>query len=129
MVNIHAMKRAVQYQWTSTRLPCRITLIPKDIHPREDFVGTLEEMSLHKGMRIVRMTLEFNGMRFFTPECVLMFFKQDYDAWDAEDIDQWVLDSICPLVPGCSRNWLHPTAPSLKNQLDRNPLVALDIGA
>ena len=120
MHNLRAMRRVVEYKWTSLQLPCRVEIIAEGKEKMRQF-GILEDLDVNVySKRIRSITLEVNGHRFCTPGCIYCFInggKEYPDNADAEDLDQWILDGVFPLLPG-NNVWPHPCYSTLSSHLN-----------
>ena len=133
--NLQQMREAVKSQWNVLQLPCRVelSLEGSSCDQVSDF-GILEDLIVDEHLRIVHIILSVDDQRFFSAEHIDRFYGDftlgkytdwnDEYKWDTyDDVCEWILQGIFPLVPDSCRVWLHPTYGPLQRHLDRSQPV------
>lgn len=134
--NLQQMNEAVKSQWNVLQLPCRVELCLEgsSCDPVSDF-GILEDLIVDEHLRIIHINLSVDDQRFLSVEHVDRFYgdfvwgkftvrgSDEFNWYRYDELCEWILDGIFPLVPDTSRVWLHPNYCRLQSHLDRSQPV------
>ena len=80
--NLACMRRAIEYQWTTLQLPCRVSVLNENFTRNgdaklRDVYGTLEDLTVDENRKILSITLSLAGHRFFSPHEIDAHFTED----------------------------------------------------
>ena len=129
--NLQQMREAVRSQWNVLQLPCRVelSLEGSSCDQVSDF-GILDDLIVDEHLRITHINLSVDDQRFLSAEHIDRFYGDfawgkftvlgtNECNWDKYDeLCEWILYGIFPLVPDTSRVWLHPNHGPLQCHLD-----------
>lgn len=112
--NLLSMSQAVAHQWNAIQLPCRVEILLMACEDRME-VGILEDLVVDGDLHIRSIVLSLRDMRFVAPQHIQDEFLPGCDDYD--NIDDWILDGLYPLVPDSKRHWSHPNRTALECHL------------